>query len=317
MSDMPVTSVSAVIRVTSGPDAGRTLDVRDEMIHLGRGDENDLTLTDPDLVEHEVSIVLRNGRFAIYAAREDFVGIDGSLLPSQRWVWMPERALVQLGSSTEFEFQCVSESRDATAEHETQSPPDIPSKSPPAPPQRGEKKASRKPGGQRPAAPRKKSVARFITDQVGDPLVKLGEDGHLPELSLVEPGERGKTKDRKAPAQSNSLLVYGAIGFSFLFSLMLLFLDPQLRTSSESERHRARQEIQKFYGRGQELKPYQILLREAQLAHSRQDLNTEEMYYRRVLKMLTAEDNQGLIRLTETPEHDRELRELLSTLLAK
>src|SRR5205807_4410492 len=31
-----------------------------------------------------------------------------------------------------------------------------------------------------------RTIARFITDGPGDPLVKLGEDGHLPELMLHE-----------------------------------------------------------------------------------------------------------------------------------
>jgi hypothetical protein len=41
------------------------------------------------------------------------------------------------------------------------------------------------------------------------------------------------------------------------------------------------------------------------------------MYYRRVLRLLRSEDNQGLIRLTESEKSDEKLRELLAILLAE
>lgn len=321
MSETQATGTSAVIRFTAGPDAGVVFELREEIVHIGRGADNDVRVTDPNLEEHEISIVARHGRYAIYASRNEFISVDGNLLPSERWVWLPAEAAVRMGPTTEFRFRTETETAGGSngeAEGAEESDPGgSHAKSIPVPELPGKRSRPKKGGGQKPAeSRRKKSVARFITDQVGDPLVKLGEDGTLPELHLAEPGESTKQrKARRRGAQTNPLLVYGAIGFSFLFSLMLLFLDSSGTTSAQLDQANARKEIQEFYGTEDNLKPYQILLREAQLARARNDSETEREYYRRVLNMLTAEDNQGLVRLTESRKHDERLRDLLAVLL--
>lgn len=321
MSETQATGTSAVIRFTAGPDAGTVFELRDEIVHIGRGAENDVRVTDPNLEEHEISIVARHGRYAIYASRNEFISVDGNLLPSERWVWLPVEAAVRMGPETEFRFrtetESASESNGETEEAKESRRGGTHAKSIPAPDVPGNRTRVKKaPPPKAGEGRRKKSVARFLTDQVGDPLVKLGEDGTLPELHLVEPGEAAKQRKARRHAQhTNPLLVYGAIGFSFLFSLMLLFLDSSGTTSSQLDQAEARKEIQKFYGTGNDLEPYQILLREAQLARARNDFEMERDYYRRVLNLLTAEDNQGLIRLTESREHDEKLRDLLAVLL--
>lgn len=315
---MSETQTAAVIRFTSGPDTGIEFELRDEMVHIGQSLDNQIQLTDPTISEHEASIVARNGRFAIYASRDQFVAVDGNPLPSARWVWLPDAAQVSLGTKTVFSFSTTG-SASSPPEGDS-SPAGTSTRSIPAPVPTERKVRGKKGTGGKSAEGRgKKAVARFITDQVGDPLVKLGDDGQLPELSLIEPGEsKGKRSSGSKPEQSSPILVYGAIGFSFLFSMLLLFLDPEMQ--GESQRGnvaQARIDIQRFYGDGQsDLEEYQLLLREAQLAHSRQDFDRERQYYRTVLKMLQSEDNQGLIRLTDTREQDEQLRQLLATLLS-
>lgn len=317
---MSETQTAAVIRFTAGPDAGIEFELRDEMVHIGQSLENQIQLTDPTIADHEASIVARNGRFAIYASRDQFVAVDGNPLPSARWIWLPDAAQVSLGTKTIFSFATTGGGSPAPPENGA-APAGSTTKSIPAPvPGERKTRSGRKGAGSRSADGRaRKAVARFITDQVGDPLVKLGEDGQLPDLQLIEPGDSsGKRSARTKPEQTSPLLVYGAVGFSFLFSMLLLFVDPELPGQTQrTNAAQARVEIQRFYGTGQsELEGYQLLLREAQLAHSRQDSAQEREAYRAVLKLLQAEDNQGLIRLTDSREHDEELRQLLATLLA-
>ena len=65
--------------------------------HLGRGAESEFQLHAKDLQDYELSIVLRNGCYAIYAARENAISVEGNLLPPEKWVWLPEEAVVKVG----------------------------------------------------------------------------------------------------------------------------------------------------------------------------------------------------------------------------
>jgi hypothetical protein len=169
-------------------------------------------------------------------------------------------------------------------------------------------------------------VARFITDGPGDPLVKLGEDGHLPELALYETqaGERTEGGAR----QSNPLLLFVAIGLSFGMTILMLFMDVGSLGDSEATKAAARSEIMEYYGAENEaLKPYQIHLREARLARSRRDYETERQEYRKVLALLRSEYKDKLYSgLTGRREYtessadkksDQRLEELIGILLAE
>src|SRR5205085_10831757 len=108
-------------------------------------------------------------------------------------------------------------------------------------------------------AGKKSTVARFITDGPGDPLVKLGEDGHLPELNLTEGEHRRKRQAEKS--QSNPLLLVGAIALSFLMSLLVLFVDFGSIGVSTTSKAQARREITEYFGGEKEPpKPYQLSL---------------------------------------------------------
>lgn len=331
MSQANTASLTAVLKFVRGPEKGKQFEVRDELVHLGRGKESQFRLRAKDLQDYELSIVLRNNRFAIYAARDEAVTVEGNVLPAEKWVWLPEQTLVKVGKQTEFEFEVQQVAKgkgneakspsDEAASAETQKRDRSRSQAASNAKSRGSKtSASARKSGSQPA--RKSAVARFITDKVGDPLVQLGEDGHLPELYLDETATGSKRKktdaDTKQKKDGNPMLVGIALAFSVVSSTLLLIIDVGPGSSGQVDKTAARQEIQSFYGgEDEELEDYQLLLREAALAHARQDFRAEEFYYREVLSMLISEDNQGLFRLTENRERDRELRDLLSVLLAE
>lgn len=307
---------SARITITSGPDRGRTFQLVEELIHIGQGSENHIALSDPSVADHQASIVNRNGRYAIYTPTPDVVYVDGSVIPAERWVWLPSAAQVRLSERTSFQF------REPSSNGDGGSPPppasgDGPSTStiprPRTKPPRAKTKAKTKPAVER-------SVARFITDQAGDALVKLGEDGHLPELHLSE-GEnsRKKAERQQQREKSSPSLLYIALGVSFVASLAMLLFDPPASVSVQ-DRALARQELRQFYETGDgEPKPYQALLRQARLAHSRGDFAAERAAYRRVLTMLNAEDvinsYEGLT--GDREKNDQQLKKLLTTLLSE
>jgi hypothetical protein len=323
------TGEKAILRVTKGPDKGASFEVRAEIVYVGRGQENDFPLTDETLEEHELSIVYRNGRYAVCASRGDKVSVDGNLLPAEKWVWLPERARIELGQRNVLMFEYTPREtggETGSAKDPGDSPQSQPAprdKPPPAtglpqPGKRVPRGRKSRDAGRKPAKSPKAGVARFITDQVGDPLVKLGADGHLPELHLEEASGHQKKKEVTKSKQGNPLLVYLAIGFSVISSTLMLVIDVGPGSSPRIDQSTAREQIRQFYGTGEDqLEDYQLLLREAALAHSRSDFRREKAYYRQVLAMLLAEDNQGFIRLTKTPESDEKLRELLAILLAE
>ena len=173
-----------------------------------------------------------------------------------------------------------------------------------------------------------RTVARFITDGPGDPLVKLGEDGHLPELMLHETlsGERTEAGAK----QSNPVLLLIAIGLSFGMTILMLFVDVGSFANSEAEKARARTEIMDYYGaEGETPKPYQMHLREARLARTRRDFEMERQEYRSVLAILRSEAKDKLYQYTgltgrldydesnDNKKSDKRLEELIGTLLSE
>ena len=94
----------AQITVTTGPDEGKAFSLSDELVHIGRGTDNQIVLSDPTLSEHHASIVRRNGRYAIYAPAVGGVRVEGNVIPAERWVWLPSSATVCLGEGTVFEL---------------------------------------------------------------------------------------------------------------------------------------------------------------------------------------------------------------------
>jgi hypothetical protein len=330
----------ATITITSGPDRGAEFHIADELVNIGRAGENEICLADPAVPEHQASIMHRNGRYAIYAAGDESIEIDGSLIPGQRWIWLPEAARLRVSPQTQLTFRVFETPNGRPASDRAEAVPERtadrsapgglaaanlsdPHKAAPAAPARSRPRDPASAPGKRSERIRsKRQVAQFITDATGEPLVRLGEDGHLPELALAE----GTARPRRAATRNEGspFAVYAAVACSVLLSLILLLLPDGTAGPSARETARARQEIEQFYERrGGELEPWQRLLREARLARGRGDRTAEERSYRRVLEMLNSEEFfqpdapavAAAPALTGDRKSDERLRELIAVLL--
>jgi hypothetical protein len=104
---------------------------------------------------------------------------------------------------------------------------------------------------------------------------------------------------------------------STLVSVFLLLSDTSNTPSTRTKHAEARSQIAQFYGNDSApLRPYQVLIREAQLAHSRGDYALERQRYRQVLALLRAEKRSKYETITGTPSDDEQLAECLSVLLS-
>jgi hypothetical protein len=109
-SGMRTNEGGATITVTGGPASGEIFTLSEELVHIGRGEGNQIVILDLGLAEHQASITCRNNRYAIFTPHADAVSIDGSRIPHQRWVWLPESAEILLGESTLAYFSRVASS---------------------------------------------------------------------------------------------------------------------------------------------------------------------------------------------------------------
>ena len=336
-------SAPAKLQVTTGPDRGKSFDLVDELCHIGRAADNQVVLTDPELDPHQASIVHRQGRFAIFTPLADVIHVEGTVIPAEKWVWLPPTAEVQLSRRTVLKFEQANAAGPIVAD-------DAAARLPGQETMRGKtldpvaagaaianpKGSPRGAGGKSMAATvnedspetsraRKgtagrtehRKTAKFLTEGPGGPLVRLGEDGHLPELALAE----GKAGDAQtaAPKSTNPVVVVAAVIGSFTLSLLMIFLDAGSGSSASRGKAAARQEIMRFYGKeGQSPRPYQVHLRQARQAWSRADYGREAREYRKVLALLRAEGTEKTFSgVTGNRDDDRKLEELIATLLAE
>jgi len=312
-------SPAATITVTDGPDTGRAFSLNDELVHIGRGADNQVVLSDGALAEHQASIVRRQGRFAIYSPSSGAVQVDGNDIPPERWVWLPRTAMIQLGVQTVVRLES----------HESTPLESLPADSTPTP--LTGRARTRKSDGERARrrgrnGEHRAQVARFINDRTGEPLVKLGEDGQLPALELAELAEE-QPRERREARNTSPLLLYGLLGCSFVATLLLLVIDPQSRSASErADAATARKTLQQFYGDPKAtLLPYQKLLRQSLVDHSQGNIRDEQETYRQILRMLNSSDIRDARNLNGLTGRqsgrgrasDDELRQALLTLLSE
>lgn len=299
---------SARITVTTGPDRGSRLEVTEESVQIGRDPESTLVLNDPLLADQQLAITRRGGRHAIFVTGTDEVEVDGTRIPPDRWVWLPQTALIQVTRRTSLEFLSlitVSEA-DYEATPSDLSPAVRSSKatgSGTTATVASAKRGSATKGDTKPDKKPKPAAARFITDQAGDPLVKLGADGHLPDLALQEGiaivPEKAKPSQEQA---SKSLPLVAGFAVSVALSLLMLFVDLESATGTVQQVQVARKAVAIFYGsENAPLEPYQKLLRRASWAYSQGDIESEQRLYREVLQMLRAENKNSVTGLTRLP----------------
>lgn len=158
---------------------------------------------------------------------------------------------------------------------------------------------------------KRRAVASIVKTESIQP--QLSTDGKLPTLQLNDDFEAKPPEESK----TNPAILTAVICFSLLSSgLMLLLLGGE--ENDDLERlEKTRQSIRTFYQirPDQELKPYQLELRQAQLAHSRGDYYGEIRAYQSVMYRFRAEDLSEFSGLTGSPTSDRELEEWVSILL--
>lgn len=308
------------------------MEIIEEMIQIGRGASFTLNLNDPLLQNEQISVVRRGGRHAIYVDGSDQVELEGTKVPPDRWVWLPQKASVQLTRRTALEFESLL----SVTESDFDTPATAPvptiraslnrvepvnaangsSVSAPASVSSAatvKKSASNavSDSSTKTATKAKPAVARFITDQGGDPFVKLGEDGHLPDLELQEVISnvpQRQVKDEKSNTMTLILVFVVSVGMS----MAMLFIDLEMPSSSMSQSRVARNVITIFYGSDDApLEPYQKLLRRANWAHSQGNYQVERQLFREVLKLLRAENKNSLIGLTRlSPEAQRKFDQI-------
>jgi hypothetical protein len=158
-------------------------------------------------------------------------------------------------------------------------------------------------------------VARFKTAASTATTIAPSADGKLPGLLLADAdgAVAGESGEKGVPLWLACVAVIG----STLVSVFLLFSDTSGAPSTRTKHADARTQIAQFYGNDSApLRPYQVLLREAQLAHSRGDHALERQRYRQVLTLLRAEKRSKYETITGTPSDDDQLAECLSVLLS-
>jgi hypothetical protein len=158
----------------------------------------------------------------------------------------------------------------------------------------------------------RKSVARIITTEPAQSL--LTKDGKLPTLQL---NDDIKPKKKESSLSSNPLFVGLLICASLVSSGLMLIMFGLPPSENQKTVAKARESIRQFYEvrEDEELKPFQLELREAELAHSRGDHDAEIKAYQDVMARFRAEDRNQYTGLTGSPTWDRELEDLVSILL--
>ncbi len=301
MSTVAEAPVAKLI-VAQGVNRGGTYTLTGELTGIGQAAENQVVLADTDLGAHHATIARRNNRYALYVPEGRSVAIDGQPAPNEQWVWLPATATLRLSTTTTLKFINDAGTADVESKSVLNSKPERRSGS--AKREKSERSTNRK-------------VAKFVTDRAGGTLVRLGEDGQLPELQLKELlGTRKTTAQKKR--ESNPAILYAVLAFSLLSSVAMLFLDFEGGFTSEGKAYSRRVIVKEFLGdERQALAPYQRLLREASLAHSRGDSVGERDVYRRVLRLLNSEDRNPFTGVTGSPEDDERLRHHLGVLLSR
>lgn len=291
----------ATITVTRGPARGEFFELSEELVHIGRGEGNQLVLADDDLAEHQASIAFRNGRYAIFSLLPDSVSIDGSPIPSERWVWLPETAEILLGSRTGLRFSRngvpadEGNSEEDNSEEATDTATSTTAR---------EGKRSRR---------RKRQVARIITDSSGEARVQLGEDGQLPELALDEDMTGGQPSRERSG--SNRLLLYLLVAASSAGSLLLLVMEgPVGRSSNPGQLARSELKTLLPDKPTADTPRWQLLIWEALAANSRNDRAGEQRALASLRDLLNAED-LGETGLTGNINDDQKLRKHVARLI--
>lgn len=293
--------MSAILEVQSGPDQGKRFPLDGELLHMGRGTDNHIVLSDPQLGEFHASMSVSGNQFALYANESQEIQVGETRLPRQQWVPISTTEAIQLGGSTTVRILTSDPVVDAA-------PSSVPVE---------RKKPARRES--------KRQVARMITNRPVEAVVQLGSDGRYPELALAHVAAPAKSENQ--PRESNPVLLFTVLAASCLSSVGLLLVDFDSASMSAPEsQESARGQLASFYGKdSSSLEPYQKMLRQAAIEYSQGQRQAERTLLTQVLDLLKAVDAknpENLNGLTgkqtgRGKASDRELRQLLETILAR
>lgn len=293
------------LQITTGPDQGKTFPLESELLHIGRGDDNGVVLSDPSLGDFHASISQQDGQLSLYANEANQIRVGKVLIPGQQWVSVSVGATVHLGGQTEMRF--VPGDDPATLA------PSAPNET--AAPTTGRRRTPRKES--------KREVARPITSRTAEVAVAFGAGLRFPEFSLATGNTPAKPTDK--PKESNPALLFTILAASCLSSAGLLLVDFEPSTVTPSQdQAAARWKLAAFYGTDSaQLEPYQKLLRQASVEHSQGNRLTERQLLKQVLGLLNSVDAsapENLNGLTGRQRgrgkaSDKELHDLLQQVL--
>ncbi len=142
----------------------------------------------------------------------------------------------------------------------------------------------------------------------------LAKDGKLPSLQLRDDS---KPEPVAAKLKTSPIFLGLLICVSVISSGLMLAFGDFGNSGNQQTLNDVRAELEKFYAVRPDVepKPYQLELREAQLAHSRGDRAAEVAAYRKVIARFHAEDRNQYIGVTGLPSDDRKLKDLVSIML--
>lgn len=258
--------VPLVLEIVTGPDQGKSFPLNGELLHLGRGNDNTIILTDQGIGDFHVSIACQSGQLSLYANVQDQVKVGDHFLPGQQWVAVPAQAVVHLSSQTQARVvECAAPAEPTLAST----------------------------GDRRRAIPRKESkrqVARPVTSRSTTPAVQFGADGKFPELALVA-GIAPKTPPQR-PRAANPALLFIILAASCLSSAGLLLVEfESSQTTSNASQAQVRLDLAEFYGNDSaNLEPYQKFLRRAAVEYSQGHRAAERQQLKQVLSLLNSVD---------------------------
>ncbi len=261
-----------LLEILTGPDQGKTFPLESELLHIGRGADNSIVLTDPELGDFHASVSQQQGRLSLYANEANQIRVGEASIPGQQWVSVPADVIIHLGGQTEVR---VTDSLGVTL---------------PTPPRSA---APGDPVSERRRPPRKESkrqVARPIIGRTGDAVIQWGADGKFPELALVA-GTSSNPESHK-PRSTNPALLFTILAASCLSSAGLLLVDFETSTVvSSADQAFTRSKLAAYYGTDStQLEPYQKLLRQASIEHSQGNHFAERKLLKHVLSLLNSVD---------------------------
>ena len=296
-----------LLEILTGPDQGKTFPLDSELLHMGRGSDNGIILSDPQLGDFHASISQQQGRLSLYANEANQIQVEGTFVPGQQWVPVPPDAKIHLGGQTE--VRVVDSTKGAVSGA--------------APPSETDSSTTIERRRTPPRKESKRQVARPITSRGNEAVVHMGADGKYPELALMAGTDSPKTT--RKPKESNPALLFTILAASCLSSAGLLLVDFETSTASSSEdQANSRSQLADFYGTDSaQLEPYQKLLRRASVEYSQGNRDVERQLLKQVLALLNSVDAsapENLNGLTgrqtgQGKASDQRLKELLQQVL--